>query len=115
MSDISKITLPDNSVYNLKDSTARNSINKKILTPADPISIPPTNNPTKTYSMSGLTSNHIVIAWNFSDSPENQPPCNLQITTSANSFTITNNGGTTDQNCKPIFAIPTQVAATEQS
>ena len=76
-----------------------------------PIPIP-SSGTSKTYIMPGITSSHEVIRWNFSSSAENNPPVDLTITTANGSFTITNNGGTTSETIRPIFSMPSQVAAT---
>lgn len=59
------------------------------------------------YDMPGMTADHQLTRWNFSTSAENDPPANLMWTTYAGYFTITNNGGTTAETMKPMFAIPT--------
>lgn len=76
-----------------------------------PISIP-SSGTSATYTMVGITSSHELIRWNFSSSAENNPPVNLTWTTSNGSFTITNNGGTTSETIRPMFAMPTSVTAT---
>lgn len=60
-------------------------------------------------NMSGLTANHVLVAWNFSASAENLPPADLTCTTYSGYFTITNNNGTTSETIKPVFALPKAV------
>ena len=60
--------------------------------------------------MTGITSAHVLLLWNFSVSPENVPPADLQWSTASGSFTITNNSGTTSETIQPVFALPTAVA-----
>lgn len=66
----------------------------------------PASGASVTYTMTGLTADHQLTRWNFSSSPENLPPVTLSWTTSAGSFTITNNGGTTAETIKPVFMKP---------
>ena len=87
---------------------AYSSIKPSVTTP---VSIP-SSGTSATYTMAGITSNHELIRWNFSSSAENNPPVNLTWETSNGSFTITNNGGTTSETIRPVFALPTAVTAT---
>lgn len=57
-------------------------------------------------NMSGLTSKHQLVVWNFSVSAENAPPVELSWTTYDGYFTITNNGGNTSESIKPVFMLP---------
>lgn len=82
-----------------------------IMMPQNTIPIPAEGS-SVTITMTGLTSVHRIIYWNFSSSAENQPPVDLSWTTSADTCVITNNGGTTSESMKPIFAEPQIVAAT---
>jgi hypothetical protein len=59
------------------------------------------------YDMPGMTEDHQLTRWNFSDSAENAPPVDLTWTTYAGYFTITNTSGTTAETMQPMFAIPT--------
>ena len=63
-----------------------------------------------TKTLTGLTADYQLVRWNFSSSPENAPPASLTWTTAANSFTITNNFGTTSQTIQPVFIKPTSKA-----
>ena len=81
------------------------------LTPSAAFSIPSEGN-SVSYSMAGLTANHILTHWNFSSSAENAPPVDLSWTTANGSFTITNNGGTTSETIRPVFELPTMVIIT---
>lgn len=80
-------------------------IDTSILTIAASIPIP-SEGSSATYSVNGLTSNHVVAFWGFSGSGENNPPCDLVITTTQNSFTVTNNRGITSESIKPVFIMP---------
>lgn len=80
-----------------------------LLQPSSAFPIPSTS---VTKSMSGITANHVLVAWNFSTSAENSPPCDLTWTTASGSFTITKTSGTTSESIQPVFALPTAVAAT---
>ena len=82
-----------------------------LMMPQNTIPIPAEGS-SVTITMTGLTSVHRIIYWNFSASAENQPPVDLSWTTSADTCVITNNGGTTSESMKPIFAEPQIVAAT---
>lgn len=92
---------------NLASSVA--AIGGQQLTPSTALSIPSEGN-SVSYSMDGLTANHILTQWNFSTSAENAPPADLSWTTANGSFTITNNGGSTSETMKPIFELPTSVS-----
>lgn len=96
-------------VANLASSLA--AIGGLQLTPSTAFSIPSEGN-SVSYSMAGLTANHILTHWNFSSSAENAPPADLSWTTANGSFTITNNGGTTSETIKPVFELPTMVIIT---
>ena len=82
-----------------------------ILSPSSSIPIPASGS-SASYNLTGLTSDHELVRWNFSSSAENAPPVDLAWTTYAGYFTITNNGGTTAQTIKPVFELPTNVSIT---
>jgi len=100
-------------------SSIKGSLNTKVLKCASPISIPSSS---QVYTMNGITTDHVLIQWNFNNGstaqPENAPPCDLQWATGndssgANKFTITNvNQTPTGWTIQPVFAIPVAVAAT---
>lgn len=75
---------------------------KKIIKTATTISIPAAGT-SITKNCDYISADHELIRWNFSESPENQPPCDLSWTTAAGSFTITNNGGTSSETIQPTF------------
>ena len=81
------------------------------LTPSAAFSIPTAGN-SVSYSMAGITANHILTHWNFSSSAENAPPVDLSWTTANGSFAITNNGGATSETIRPVFELPTNVSIT---
>lgn len=83
----------------------------EILTPSASISIPASGN-SVSRNMEGLTPWHQLVRWNFSSSAENSPPVNLTWTTYDGYFTITNNGGSTTESIRPVFAWPTSVSIT---
>lgn len=83
------------------------NLKTSILQPSSAFPIPSTS---VTKTMSGITANHVLVAWNFSSSAENSPPCNLEWSTTSGSFTITKTGGTTSESIQPVFALPTAVA-----
>lgn len=64
------------------------------------------------YNMAGITSDYILTKWNFSSSPENNPPAYLTCTTYNGYFTITNNSGITSETIKPLFLKSKEVAIT---
>lgn len=66
-----------------------------------------------TKNLPGLLATFELVSWNFSDSPENQPPCDLTWTTGTDSFTITNNGGTSSETIQPTFIWPFDRAVTD--
>lgn len=67
MADISKITLPNGSEYNIKDATARSGISGKqdaIDTLTVTLTAAGWSNKTQTVSASGVTaSNHVITAY----------------------------------------------------
>lgn len=82
----------------------------KAMMPSTAIPIPSSS---KSYTMAGLTADHRVWKWQFSDSAENSPPCDLTITTYNGYFTVTNtNGDSTTETIQPIFTVPTAIAVT---
>jgi hypothetical protein len=87
------------------------AITNQILKPSTTIPIPASGS-SASYSMSGLTSDHELVRWNFSSSAENAPPVGLTLTTYNGYFTITNDGGTTSESIRPVFALPTAIAIT---
>ena len=64
------------------------------------------------YDMAGITSDYMLVKWNFSASPENRPPVDLSCTTYNGYFTVTNNGGTTSETIKPLFIKAKEVTIT---
>lgn len=86
-------------------------IDNVALTPSTTIPIPASGN-SASYSMSGLTSDHELVRWNFSASAENAPPANLSWDTYNGYFTITNNGGTTSESIRPVFELPSAITIT---
>lgn len=72
----------------------------------------PASGASVSYNLTGLTTDHELSRWNFSASAENDPPADLEWTTYAGYFTITNNGGTTSESMRPVFVLPTKKAAT---
>ena len=72
----------------------------------------PSSGASVSYNLAGITAEHELVRWNFSTSAENEPPADLRWTTYAGYFTITNNGGTTSESMRPVFAVPTKKAAT---
>lgn len=82
-----------------------------ILTPSSSIPIPASGS-SASYNLTGLTSDHEMVRWNYSASAENAPPVNLSWSTYNGYFTITNNGGTTSESMRPVFALPKAVAIT---
>ena len=94
--------------YRCKESgtwRAWQRIDNEVLTVSTAFAIPASGSST-TKSIEGLSADYILVAWNFSTSPENSPPVDLSWTTASGSFTITNNGGTTSETIKPIFVRP---------
>lgn len=87
------------------------AIGVRQLMPSAAFSIPAEGS-SVSYSMVGLTANHILTQWNFSTSAENAPPVALSWTTANGSFTITNNGGSTSETMRPIFELPVAVSIT---
>ena len=75
-------------------------VSKKIIKCATAFSIP-AEGTSVTKKLDLITAEHELARWNFSSSPENQPPCDLSYTTTAGSFTITNNGGTSSETIQP--------------
>lgn len=80
-----------------------------ILAAASAFAIPASGS-SVSYNMTGLTSDHRLVLWNFSASAENSPPADLKWDTYSGYFTITNNGGTTAETITPVFVNPKAVA-----
>lgn len=94
--------------YRCKESgtwRAWQRIDNEVLTVATAFAIPASGSYT-TKNIEGITADYILIAWNFSASPENSPPVDLSWSTASGSFTITNNGGTSSETIKPVFIRP---------
>lgn len=72
----------------------------------------PASGASVSYDLDGITSDHELVRWNFSSSAENQPPVDLQWDTYDGYFTITNTSGTTSESIRPVFVLPTALAAT---
>lgn len=85
-----------------------------IISPAEPVSIPVDGN-SVSYPLQGLTAEHIVLYWGFSNNAENDPPCGITITTNDGSFTIQKNYGTAYGTIKPVFVVPNSIAMPSQS
>lgn len=98
------IFLDHNESMEILDST----ISNKVIMPSSPISIPLNS---QYYDLEGITANHVVFKWQFSQSAENTPPCNLTIETFDGYFRLDNDGGSTNETVQPIFIIPTAVQA----
>lgn len=82
-----------------------------VITSSTSIPIPASGN-SASYSMTGLTSDHELVRWNFSASKENAPPVGLTWTTYNGYFTVTNDGGNTSESIRPVFALPNAIAIT---
>lgn len=78
---------------------------KRILQATSALPIPSAGS-TSTGYITGLTSDHQLVRWNFSSSAENAPPADLDWETYDGHFTITNNGGTTSESITPVFILP---------
>lgn len=89
------------------------TIGNMVIMPSAPIAIPSGSQP---YRMEGITEAHQVLRWNFSTAStqvaENNPPCNLTITTGNGTFTIVNDSGTAGGNIQPVFGVPGTATAT---
>lgn len=84
-----------------------------IVQPQTAFSIPSSGS-SVSYSMTEMTSQHILVLWNFSVSSENVPPVNLTWTTYDGYFTISNTGGTTSETIRPLFIRPKQSTITQR-
>lgn len=106
MGDVSDLTT---SATNCVDAIneVKTSVTNAVLQPSSAFPIPSTS---VTKTMSGITASHVLVAWNFSSSAENSPPCDLTWSTASGSFTITKTSGTTSESIQPVFALPTAVA-----
>lgn len=80
-----------------------------VISPTENIAIPSSGS-SVSKNMTGLTSDHELVRWNFSSSPENMPPVNLSWATYDGYFVITNNSGTTSEYMRPVFAKSVDVA-----
>lgn len=63
----------------------------------------PSEGTSATYTLEGLTSDHVVILWCFSASAENAPPCDIVINTGDGTYTVTTNIGSSVESIRPIF------------
>lgn len=86
----------------------KDAVDATVLTPSTNISLPSTG-AAVAYNMPGMTDKHVLIYWNFSSSPENNPPINLQWDTYNGYFVITNLGGSSSQYIKPVFCLPKEI------
>ena len=84
---------------------------KLVVSPSAAFAIP-ASGASVSYDLDGITSDHELVRWNFSSSAENQPPVDLQWDTYDGYFTITNTSGTTSESIRPVFVLPTALAAT---
>lgn len=84
---------------------------KLVVSPSAAFAIP-ASGASVSYDFDGITSDHELTRWNFSSSAENQPPVDLQWDTYDGYFTITNTSGTTSESIRPVFVLPTALAAT---
>ena len=84
---------------------------KLVVSPSAALAIP-ASGASVSYDLDGITSDHELARWNFSSSAENQPPVDLQWDTYDGYFTITNTSGTTSESIRPVFVLPTALAAT---
>lgn len=108
--DVSNLTtIASNCVGAINEVNA--NLKKAIVMPSAAFAIPASGS-SVTKSMTGITSDHYLVKWNFSTSAENKPPVDLTWTTGNGTFTITNNSGTTSESIQPIFALPDSVTAT---
>ena len=108
------VTKLTSSVTSTDTTTAAtpNSVALKVIQISPAVAIP-AEGTSITLSAGSLVADSILIKWNFSASPENQPPCDLSWDTStAGTCVITNNGGTTSETIQPVFTIPLAVTAT---
>jgi len=105
-------TLPgiQTAVNNL-GTAVENKVIRVTLSGGAGIPIPAAGAAAVQYNVSGLTADHVVIAWGFSNSADNSPPCDLTVNTYAGYFTVANSNGTTSESFTPTFAVPTIVAA----
>lgn len=89
-----------------------------VLTPSAAIAIP-ANGSSVSYNITGLTSDHQLVRWNFANNgtaiAENQPPCDLSWITYDGYFAVTNDGGTTSATIQPVFELPAAIAAIVRS
>ena len=87
------------------------AIAKKLLMPSSRITVP-TGSSGYTGSLSGLTADYILLKWNFytaasggSVIAENNPPADMEWSTTTDSFTI-KTGGSSSVYCQPVFGKP---------
>lgn len=80
----------------------------KLMTPSESFAIP-AGGATVYKNMTGLTSDHVLLAWQFgsASSSENSPPCNLKWTTYNGYFGIENlSSWNPNDTIKPVFGLP---------
>lgn len=100
-----------------EDTLIRNTLNNKVLQPNARITVP-TGSTGVTKGLTGLTGDHVLIKWNFytaasggSVIAENNPPQDMEWSTTTGSFTI-KTVGSSSVYCQPVFALPTLLTAT---
>ena len=83
-----------------------------LITPSQPFNIPSTS---VSYNLPGITSDHVLLFWNFSSYPENDANVVLSWQTYNGYFTITKEAGSASGTIKPIFGLAANVTATLRS
>ena len=98
-------------------SAQKKYLTYSILQPSGRITVP-TGSTGVTKNMSGITTNYVLVRWNFytassggSVISENNPPANMEWSTGNGTFTI-KNGGSAAVYCQPVFALPITQSAT---
>ena len=85
------------------DSTGGLSLSNLILQAPSSIQIPFEGGVTEWQTLTGLTTRHRVLFWNFSTSSENVPPASLQIYITDNQYKIENLNGISSETIRPVF------------
>lgn len=98
-------------VQSVNGQTGDVEISDIVLSPSAAFAIP-ASGASVSYDLDGITADFELVRWNFSSSAENQPPVDLQWDTYDGYFTITNTSGTTSESIRPVFVLPTALAAT---
>ena len=115
---VGMFTNTDLDIYGIRcinGNWAYRKLTSTILQPNSRVTVP-TGSTGVTQTLSGLTGDYVIIAWNFftaasggSILSENRPPQTIEWSTTTNQFKLINRGSATVY-CQPIFALPARLS-----